>query len=528
MNLTRAIAAAASRLFAPRTRWQGAVAVGLLSAALIVPWLGRKDILSADEGQRAYPPWEMLQSGDWLVPRLNGQPYLKKPPLLYWQIAPLYRAAGVNEWTARLPSALSGVALAIVVFLWASEFASLSAAAAAGVFTACNALIIIKSRESQLDVPMTLFIAGAQWANWRALQAMEAGRRGAWRPIFAAGLCLAIAHFYKFPIPYLFVMASWLGASMLLRRWRWMASGLWWLALALSVAPVAVWGWLAVRHAGWDWNRAAAYWGKEAALRMGEVTEINYGPPWFYLVLLIVCFIPWFLLYPALFTKAFARAQSHRRLAFVYVASGAVGSLVILSLMRAKEGEYMLGAVPLLNILLALSWEWLAGQSRPGAVAAGTPAAEHKPGAPRPRWVVRCVPRWLLAGGVGLYALAAWAVTPIYEGARNRKNSFRPIATQARALVDAGRRLILFDADNPALLFYLRRRVEESWHEENVAQRMKNDPAAIVMTNEKGLAALQSLRARDRHLAFHVLARSSPQVGLVLAELRRPSPPSGP
>ena len=45
----------------------------------------------------------MLVSGDWVTARLDGVPYLEKPPLIYWTIALSYKIFGVHDWSARIP-----------------------------------------------------------------------------------------------------------------------------------------------------------------------------------------------------------------------------------------------------------------------------------------------------------------------------------------------------------------------------------------------------------------------------------------
>ena len=54
----------------------------------------------------------MLTSGDWVTARLDGVLYLEKAPLIYWLIAGSYKVFGVHDWAARIPIALSAIALA--------------------------------------------------------------------------------------------------------------------------------------------------------------------------------------------------------------------------------------------------------------------------------------------------------------------------------------------------------------------------------------------------------------------------------
>src|SRR5258708_1674818 len=64
-------------------------------------------LFEPDEGRYAEIPREMLVRGEWVVPYLEGQPYLDKPPLLYWLVMASYRLFGVHDWSARIVPALA-------------------------------------------------------------------------------------------------------------------------------------------------------------------------------------------------------------------------------------------------------------------------------------------------------------------------------------------------------------------------------------------------------------------------------------
>ncbi len=62
----------------------------------------------------------MLSSGDWVTARLDGVAYLEKAPLIYWAIAICYHLFGVHDWVARLPVALSAIALCLLTAWFAA------------------------------------------------------------------------------------------------------------------------------------------------------------------------------------------------------------------------------------------------------------------------------------------------------------------------------------------------------------------------------------------------------------------------
>ena len=78
--------------------------------ALTLCWLGftagLRPLLLPDEGRYVGVAWEMLRSGDWLTPTLNGLPFFHKPPLFYWITAASMSVFGLHEWAARLAPVL--------------------------------------------------------------------------------------------------------------------------------------------------------------------------------------------------------------------------------------------------------------------------------------------------------------------------------------------------------------------------------------------------------------------------------------
>jgi len=78
---------------------------------------GTRGLWEPDEGRYSSGGIHMEQSGDWLVPTIDGErPHLTKPPLTYWALAASFAALGHNEWAARLPSALAYIGTGLFVF----------------------------------------------------------------------------------------------------------------------------------------------------------------------------------------------------------------------------------------------------------------------------------------------------------------------------------------------------------------------------------------------------------------------------
>src|SRR3954451_8767302 len=99
---------------AARSAFVGAIVV------LALAWfagLEFRGLIQPDEGRSAEISREMLVSGDWIAPSLNGLKYFEKPPLQYWATAASFALFGEDEWTARLWTGLTGVLGGLLVVL---------------------------------------------------------------------------------------------------------------------------------------------------------------------------------------------------------------------------------------------------------------------------------------------------------------------------------------------------------------------------------------------------------------------------
>lgn len=94
--------------------------LGVLAALCLLLFfldLGGRPFWDLDEAKHAVVAKEMVQGGDWIVPRFNHEPFFDKPILHYWLAAAGFRLFGMNEAAARLPSALLGVGLVLLTYV---------------------------------------------------------------------------------------------------------------------------------------------------------------------------------------------------------------------------------------------------------------------------------------------------------------------------------------------------------------------------------------------------------------------------
>jgi 4-amino-4-deoxy-L-arabinose transferase-like glycosyltransferase len=90
--------------------------LAVVCGVLFLPNLGGPSLWDIDEGNNSACSQEMLESGDWVVPHFNGFLRTDKPALLYWLQLAAYYQCGVNEFSARLPSALASLAVVLLTY----------------------------------------------------------------------------------------------------------------------------------------------------------------------------------------------------------------------------------------------------------------------------------------------------------------------------------------------------------------------------------------------------------------------------
>lgn len=175
--------------------WQGMTIVALLWAALYLPFLGSNE-LRGEEARRVLPARTMLQTGDWVVPRIGGEEYASKPPLINWTVAAMFALTGrQNEWTARLPSVLWLLAFALVATRMLARRLGVWRAASAGLFFLCAFGLLDKGRTAEIEAMYSAQtgIAFVLWAVWWA-------EGKPWRAYLTAAVFLGLGLLAKGPM----------------------------------------------------------------------------------------------------------------------------------------------------------------------------------------------------------------------------------------------------------------------------------------------------------------------------------------
>jgi 4-amino-4-deoxy-L-arabinose transferase-like glycosyltransferase len=327
--------------------------IGLTLAATILLTLnlGSVPLKDWDEGLVAQVAREIWQapagSLTWLHPTLWGEPYFNKPPLVHWFIAGLYAIAGVNEWTARLPSAGFTI-LSVPLFYGISRavFHRRLPALFATVVYLTSLAVVRNGRFAMLDGAILCFQLLMIWCLLRA--------RRDYRYLLGAGVAFGLLCLTKGVL----VAVLLGGIALVFLAWdtpRLLRQPYLWLGILLGSVPAACWYGAQWLHYGQTFlgNNLV----EQSLQRIWADVEGNGAPSWYYLLELLKG-APWILFLPAGCRLAWTnRNWSWAKLAIVW------GSLyfVAISLMATKLPWYILPLFPAIALIvgaqLAEMWQ---------------------------------------------------------------------------------------------------------------------------------------------------------------------------
>jgi 4-amino-4-deoxy-L-arabinose transferase-like glycosyltransferase len=260
-------------------------------AVLNLPNLGAPSLWDIDEGHNAEAAREMLDSGNWLVPTFNFQLRDHKPPLLYWLQIPAYQRFGVNEFAARLPSALSALMAVLLTYELGRVMFGPSAGLLAGLILASAAMFCAAAHFANPDSLLDALTVATFYAFWRSMPRFADASRlnGKW--IILASVCMALAVLAKGPVGLVLpaaVIALYLVCSRqlgLLLDFR-----LGWAVTAFILLAVP---WYVLVSAETKGEFTRGFFLTHNFGRFLSPMENHRGPIYYYILILLFGFVPW-------------------------------------------------------------------------------------------------------------------------------------------------------------------------------------------------------------------------------------------
>ena len=321
-----------------------------LAVLLCGVWLATlagRPLFNPDEARYAEIPREMLAGGDWVIPHLNGLDYIEKPPLQYWATATAYRFLGVNEFSARLYTALTALAtVAVMGFLacrlWGKDAGWRAAAILSGMF-----MFVVLGQLMTLDMSLSFWMTASLAGFLLAQQGAGSERRWmlvAWSAaalgVLTKGLVAA-----AIPAAVLVIYSLW---SRDFLPWRKLHAAL---GLPLFLSITVPWHWLAALKL--DDFLQFFFVHEHFARYLTPIAE-RQEPWWFFGYVFLLGTVPWTLPALRVVISGWRGAEppgQFRPTLFLWI--WVIFICVFFSLSDSKLMPYILPAIPALAVLIA-------------------------------------------------------------------------------------------------------------------------------------------------------------------------------
>ena len=408
----------------------GAVAVVLLVWALIyLPALGCLAI-KGEEGRRILPAVRMLETGNYIVPQIGSNPYFRKPPLVNWLVAASFQIFGVrNEWTARLPSALAVLAVAIAFVTVARASLGARGSVIAALIWMTNIGMIEKGRLIEIEA-LYVSLCGFAIIFWLSFWVQKKSPWLIWLP---ASVFLGFGLLAKGPTDLVFFYAIVLAVVWHSKDWRLLVHPAHFAALAIMLGIGAAWA-IPFLHSTTS-QVAMDKWSGQFTGRLRGVDFRFFS--WIQNIPRgLIYFLPWLLLFPFVRFSKFAD-EAQQRLARA-LAWGIAVSFVAVNLVPGAVARYSMPVIVPASWLLAMAYvgdalEW--------------PRSWRRSDSDWARIVAALVGLGIAIGAIG-YPLTAFAL-------RNRQQ-VKNAAAEINALVPSNETLYAVDPDYQPVFFYVK------------------------------------------------------------------------
>jgi 4-amino-4-deoxy-L-arabinose transferase-like glycosyltransferase len=336
--------------------------LALVFGALYFFRLGSYPLSDPDEGRNAEIAREMLASGDWVTPRLNGVNYFEKPPLVYWVTAVSEKIFGLNEWAVRAVPALFAVWGVLLTYSAGRKLFGRDAGLASAVVLGTSLLWFAIGHIPILDMAVSVLMARALFAFILGVQEPAGSARRL--HFYQLYVSMALATLAKGLIGFLVtgaVMFLWL---LIFNQWRrlrplHLPSG-----AAIFLLIAAPWHILAALHNPTWVHRYFVY---EHFERFLTSAASRPGPLHYFVWIVIAGLIPWTgFLWPAVREAVRGGPSGGLRASWARRNENAVGWFLItwaafvfffFSVSKSKLPPYILPIFPALALLIG---SWLA------------------------------------------------------------------------------------------------------------------------------------------------------------------------
>lgn len=343
-----------------------------LCLAVYLPGLWSIPVVDRDEARFAQASRQMVESGDFVVPRVQDRDRLNKPPLIYWLHSVSLAVFGDEGsahggiWVYRLVSVVGAVAAVLLTWrLGLLMFDGRAAVLGSALLAVCP-MVVWDANQARADQVLLAACVLAQLGLWRVWRAGTSGRSdGLGAAMLWVGIGLGVLT--KGPITPMVVVLSGAALGVVSGRWGWLRAARPGIGVLIVAAMVAPWVVLVAWRVGFGEYAGVVF--DEVLGRSAAPMEGHWGPPGYHLVLLAVLFWPGSLLTAAGFVRAWRRGvrfggsggglfqrlggRSAGRAGELFCVAWIVPAWVVFELVNTKLPHYTLPLYPAVALVSA-------------------------------------------------------------------------------------------------------------------------------------------------------------------------------
>ena len=364
----------------------GGVALIVLCLGVYLPGLWSIPPVDRDESRFAQASRTMLESGDYIVPRIGSTPRLNKPPLIYWLQAASARVLGDgpgddgmgewgngNIWVFRVPSVLCAIGAVLLTWRLGVRMFDPRAGALGAALLAVAPMVIWDAHQARADQLLLFTTTGAMFALFvcwkRAIgtspersEGLRSSGESSPRPLTSFGArfgpvlllwaMVALGVLAKGPITPMIAALTALALALASRNARWLLTLRPILGLVIVGVIVGPWVYLVAERIGWQTYWTTVY--EETLGRSTEARESHWGPPGYHLVLLAVLFWPGSLLTLAAFGRSWRRGFARFRLGNrpeAFLLAWVIPAWLVFEMVATKLPHYTMPMYPAIALL---------------------------------------------------------------------------------------------------------------------------------------------------------------------------------
>lgn len=315
--------------------------------------MGNRPFVSPDEGRYVEIPREMVVTGDYVTPRLNGLKYFEKPPMFYWMQSAAIKTLGINENSMRFWTVLFAILGCLSLFLVGTKCYSQNVGLVSVGVLASSLIYYCHSHLIILDLVLSVFLSGCLWSFFLAFVKENSLKIPKKFLIISMYALSALACLTKGLIGAIlpgFVVFMWM---LFTHNWKKLREILYVPGILVFLAIFLPWHVLAAYR---NHDFLYFYFIVEHFLRYTTEFHNRYQPAWFFIPVLLIGMIPW-TGFALVSLKNLVKKSCAKNSESIFLSCWILGVLGFFSFSHSKLIPYILPVIQPLALITGIFFE---------------------------------------------------------------------------------------------------------------------------------------------------------------------------